>query len=152
MKGDRAQSPGERKRHHIAIRTGEVRTGLVDPDVAHLLKNPQPGEDRQVTRQQRFTDVKPRVTVLFEQSDAPPPLRQQRCRGSTCGPTPDHENIHTLHRIEKRPLQNHSQLACIENEMAIHDNKQDPPTTDSYGTNRRTTGNGKTDHRHPQHR
>ena len=55
----------------------EVGAGLLDADGVDLLQHPQPLEDRQVVRQQRFADVKARVVLFLQQGDPPALLREQ---------------------------------------------------------------------------
>ena len=44
-----------------------LRTGLVHTDALDLFGNAEPLKQRQIERQQRFADVKPRKAILFEQ-------------------------------------------------------------------------------------
>lgn len=60
---------------------------------AHLIKNAEPFEDRQVHRQQRFADMKPRMAILLEQDDPPTFLFQQDGDGGTSRTTADDDCI-----------------------------------------------------------
>src|ERR1700677_2968139 len=53
----------------------------------------QPVQNPQVTREERFADMKTRMRVLFQQYDVPALLRNQRGRRASGGTTTDYQYV-----------------------------------------------------------
>ena len=66
----------ECRRLSVLIRDN-FRAGLVYADAFDLLGNTKAFKERQIEREQRFSDVEPRKSIFFKYDDVPALLREQ---------------------------------------------------------------------------
>jgi hypothetical protein len=59
----------------------------------NFIANPKPVKQRQIQREQRFTDVKARKMLLFQDNDVFVVLRKQSANGRAGGSTADNKHI-----------------------------------------------------------
>src|ERR1700722_11025203 len=71
----------------------EIRAQLVYAERAHLVEHTQAFEDRQIHRQERLADVKPRMASLLERNDLVAAPRQQDGRGAPRRAAADHRHV-----------------------------------------------------------
>ena len=77
----------------------ELGGRLVNADFAQAVQKAHALKQRQVARQQGFTDMEARMRVLFHQHHVAAAFGQQGCGRGTGRSAADHQNITVLHGV-----------------------------------------------------